>query len=355
MDDMNNPTISASPAAPSKLAFGQFVQTKRRDAGLTQRELAERVFVTESAVSKWERGVSFPDISLVSTLASALGVTEGELITASDDDRSDVVELQARSYRRWRAAVLWSTTVAYGLTVLATCIVNLSVQHTLSWFWVVSSAVATSFSVTTLPLLVRRHRGWITLGAFLLALFALLGTVTLLYGGAFLGITMTSILFATVILVAPVLLARASLPPVLRAHRAILALAIDSLALLVFLPVLLAQTGGLGALVPIAWPIALLGLGFAWSIALVVRYLPAPALVRAALTIALVGAFTWICNPIIESITSGDPIRWHAVDLSTWTLDTISGNIATIILIACLTVALVLTLTHVIRRARTGS
>lgn len=36
--------------------FGKFIQTKRKEAGLTQHELADRLFITESAISKWERG-----------------------------------------------------------------------------------------------------------------------------------------------------------------------------------------------------------------------------------------------------------------------------------------------------------
>lgn len=38
--------------------FGKFIMEKRKEAGLTQKGLAERLHVTESAVSKWERGVS---------------------------------------------------------------------------------------------------------------------------------------------------------------------------------------------------------------------------------------------------------------------------------------------------------
>jgi transcriptional regulator with XRE-family HTH domain len=99
-------TITSAPQ--SKTAFGRFVQTKRRDAGLTQRDLAARLFVTESAVSKWERGLSYPDMSLVISLAAALGVSEGELINASDNHQARIVETQAQTYRRWRGAVLWS-------------------------------------------------------------------------------------------------------------------------------------------------------------------------------------------------------------------------------------------------------
>ncbi|WP_449279952.1 helix-turn-helix domain-containing protein [Leucobacter sp. GX0328] len=48
----------------TKQDFGRFVTEHRRAAGFTQRQLAERLHVTESAVSKWERGLSYPDITV---------------------------------------------------------------------------------------------------------------------------------------------------------------------------------------------------------------------------------------------------------------------------------------------------
>lgn len=60
--------------------FGSFLALLRRENNLTQRELAEKLFVTNKAVSKWERGLSLPDITLLEPLADTFGVTVTELL-----------------------------------------------------------------------------------------------------------------------------------------------------------------------------------------------------------------------------------------------------------------------------------
>ena len=60
--------------------FGAFIQSCRKELGLTQAELAEQLHVTDKAISRWERGVGFPDIKLLEPLAEALGVTLIELM-----------------------------------------------------------------------------------------------------------------------------------------------------------------------------------------------------------------------------------------------------------------------------------
>lgn len=63
-----------------KMQFGQFVAQLRKEKGLTQKELAQQMYVSDKAVSKWERGLSVPDVSLLVPLAQALGVTTTELL-----------------------------------------------------------------------------------------------------------------------------------------------------------------------------------------------------------------------------------------------------------------------------------
>lgn len=60
--------------------MGQFILEMRKSKQMTQKELAARLNITDKAVSKWERGLSFPDISLLTELAEVLGVTTGELL-----------------------------------------------------------------------------------------------------------------------------------------------------------------------------------------------------------------------------------------------------------------------------------
>ena len=49
----------------NKQAFGAFLAQLRREKGWTQKDLAEKLYVSDKAVSKWERGLSVPDVSLL--------------------------------------------------------------------------------------------------------------------------------------------------------------------------------------------------------------------------------------------------------------------------------------------------
>ncbi len=60
--------------------FGPFVARLRKEKGLTQKALAQRIHVSDKAVSKWERAAGLPDITLLIPLAEALDVTVTELL-----------------------------------------------------------------------------------------------------------------------------------------------------------------------------------------------------------------------------------------------------------------------------------
>lgn len=60
---------------------GKTIRELREKRNLTQKELAEKIHVSDKAVSKWETGKGLPDIGIVEELAKALGVSIGELLT----------------------------------------------------------------------------------------------------------------------------------------------------------------------------------------------------------------------------------------------------------------------------------
>ena len=60
--------------------IGSFIAVLRKANGLTQRELAEKLNVSDKAVSRWERDECAPDLTLIPVLAEIFGVTSDELL-----------------------------------------------------------------------------------------------------------------------------------------------------------------------------------------------------------------------------------------------------------------------------------
>ena len=66
------------------IKIGKYIQEKRKAKELTQSELAERLYITDRAVSKWECGRSLPDSSIMLELCKILGISVNELLTGED-------------------------------------------------------------------------------------------------------------------------------------------------------------------------------------------------------------------------------------------------------------------------------
>ena len=95
--------------------FGSFIAATRKESNMTQMDLAKKLQVTDKAVSKWERGLGFPDINTIEPLADALGVSVLEIMrseriaetaitsdtaTAALTDTFELVKLQRKAERK---------------------------------------------------------------------------------------------------------------------------------------------------------------------------------------------------------------------------------------------------------------
>lgn len=67
---------------------GQLITTLRKEKGLTQKQLADALNVTDKAVSKWERGLSFPDISMLEPISELLDISIMEILAGERQDKN---------------------------------------------------------------------------------------------------------------------------------------------------------------------------------------------------------------------------------------------------------------------------
>ncbi len=79
---------------------GELIAARRKEYGFTQKQLAEKLSVSDRAISKWERGVGFPDISLLEPLADELRLSVIELLHGEKADAEATIDAAAESSAR---------------------------------------------------------------------------------------------------------------------------------------------------------------------------------------------------------------------------------------------------------------
>lgn len=72
--------------------IGKYIAGKRKDLGLTQKQLAEKLGMSDKSVSKWERGVCLPDVSIYMELCAILNISINEFLAGEDITTENIVE-----------------------------------------------------------------------------------------------------------------------------------------------------------------------------------------------------------------------------------------------------------------------
>ena len=80
-----------------KEKIGLFIKELRKEKNQTQRELAEKIHVTDKAVSKWERGLSIPDVAILPDLAKELDISIHELLQGERNTSDRIETVQAET------------------------------------------------------------------------------------------------------------------------------------------------------------------------------------------------------------------------------------------------------------------
>lgn len=125
---------------------GSLIATIRKQQNRTQQDLANELGVSSAAVSKWERGIGFPDVSLVEPLATSLEITiaelfKGERINDSVDNEyesllADVVKVSVDEITKKKKIANWI--IAIAVAVLYLLISVISNKWEITWVvWIV--------------------------------------------------------------------------------------------------------------------------------------------------------------------------------------------------------------------------
>ena len=72
--------------------IGKYIASKRKSLGMTQKQLAEKLGMSDKSVSKWERGVCLPDVSVYKELCSILGISLNEFLAGEDIAQENMIQ-----------------------------------------------------------------------------------------------------------------------------------------------------------------------------------------------------------------------------------------------------------------------
>lgn len=103
-----------------KQTFGMMVAALRKEKGMTQQELADKMFVTDKAVSKWERDLSYPDVDSIPRLAEIFGISVDELMQV----KTESTRRGRKDFRSQMSLIFRSISVAMGVAVLVLSSLN---------------------------------------------------------------------------------------------------------------------------------------------------------------------------------------------------------------------------------------
>lgn len=104
---------------------GQRILALRKEKGWTQKDLAERLHVTDKAVSKWERGINYPDLTLFEPMAQQLGTSVSDLLGIEKPAKDTLVsslasiakEEKERLKREFRLRAYIAIFIDFGLII----------------------------------------------------------------------------------------------------------------------------------------------------------------------------------------------------------------------------------------------
>ncbi len=174
----------------NQIEIGRFIAKCRKEKKLTQAQLAEKLNITDRAVSKWETGKSMPDSSIMLELCEILGITVNELLSGEKIDLEsfekkadeNLIALKKKDENNMTKnvilSILFSATLLIGIMVCLIC--NIAISGNLTWSRISVSSIVFAW-VISFPSIILGKRGiivsLISLSIFIVPFLFLLGSL----------------------------------------------------------------------------------------------------------------------------------------------------------------------------------
>lgn len=184
--------------------MANLIAERRKEKGLTQKQLAEKLDVTDKAVSKWERGNGLPAIDYLQPLADALDISVSELLqgeASSTEDKSDeandkedgetiikkALDYAETSYKEKNWSLSRIVILAFiGILlvgILTVSIVDFAMNQSFTWSLIPTSCIVFA-GLCKLPLLfLKKHAVDVSLAVMSVLIFPFLYIISVLTGG----------------------------------------------------------------------------------------------------------------------------------------------------------------------------
>lgn len=171
----------------NQIEVGRFIAKCRKEKKLTQAQLAEKLDITDRAVSKWETGKSMPDSSIMLELCEILGITVNELLSGEEvgmetyEKKADenLVALKRKDENNMTKnviiSILFSVSLLVGIMVCLIC--NIAISGNLTWSLIPVSSIIFAW-VISFPSIIMGRKGivvsFISLSVFIIPYLFLL-------------------------------------------------------------------------------------------------------------------------------------------------------------------------------------
>lgn len=151
-----------------QIAIGKFIANCRKGKKMTQAQLAEKLNITDRAVSKWETGKSMPDSSIMLELCELLGITVNELLSGEKikietyEKQADENLIALKRKEEHNAAkngvifTLFSATLLIAATVCFIC--DIAISHSLTWSTIPAGSILYTWLITSPAILLKGRR-----------------------------------------------------------------------------------------------------------------------------------------------------------------------------------------------------